>query len=174
MQTGILPRCRRQGQKSLPKHKEVRALPWSAEQMYDLVTDVARYPEFLPWVAAIRVRQNSDTEMLADMIVGFKAIKETFTSRVVKSRATEVHVDYVDGPLRYLRNDWSFKQDAATGGCQIEFAVDFEFKNRLFETLAGQYFDKALRKMTDAFVERAGALYGAEPGKSSPSATSAA
>jgi coenzyme Q-binding protein COQ10 len=127
--------------------------------MYDLVTDVARYPEFLPWVSAIRVRSNSETEMVADMIVGFKAIKETFTSRVQKTPYSTVHVDYLDGPLKYLRNDWGFHPDGQ-GGCKVDFAVDFEFKNRLFEALAGQFFEKALRKMTDAFEARATALYG--------------
>jgi coenzyme Q-binding protein COQ10 len=143
----------------LPKHEETRVLPHTPEQMYDLVTDVARYPEFLPWVSAIRVRSDSETEMVADMIVGFKAIKETFTSRVQKTAHSTVHVEYLDGPLKYLRNDWRFHPDGK-GGCKLDFAVDFEFKNRLFEAIAGQFFEKALRKMTDAFEARADALYG--------------
>jgi coenzyme Q-binding protein COQ10 len=141
--------------------------------MYDLVIDVARYHEFLPWVSAVRVRSDTQTEMMADLIVGFKAIRETFTSRVIKERPTLVQVDYVDGPLKYLTNTWAFHDDGK-GGCQIEFSVDFAFKNRIFEALAGQYFDKALRKMTDAFVTRAETLYGTVPGISSSSATSAA
>jgi coenzyme Q-binding protein COQ10 len=143
----------------LPKHNETRVLPYTPEQMYGLVTDVARYPEFLPWVSAIRVRSNSDTEMVADMIVGFKAIKETFTSQVEKVAHSKVHVNYLDGPLKYLRNDWGFRADG-NGGCAVDFAVDFEFKNRLFEAIAGQFFEKALRKMTDAFEARANTLYG--------------
>jgi coenzyme Q-binding protein COQ10 len=141
--------------------------------MYALVTDVARYPEFLPWVSTIRVRSDSETEMVADMIVGFKAIKEVFTSRVKKSRPNSVFVEYIEGPLKYLHNDWAFESDGK-GGCSVEFSVDFAFKNRLFESLAGQYFDKALRKMTDAFVARADVLYGNDPGINSSSATSAA
>jgi coenzyme Q-binding protein COQ10 len=157
----------------MPKHKETRALPWSPEQMYALVTDVARYSEFLPWVTAVRIRSDSETEMIADLIVGFKAIKETFTSRVTKAPPSSVDVEYIDGPLKYLRNSWGFREDGA-GGSLVDFAVDFEFRNRLFESLAGQYFNRAVSKMTDAFVERAAALYGAAPGSSNSSATSAA
>ncbi|WP_448658137.1 type II toxin-antitoxin system RatA family toxin [Sphingomonas sp. CJ99] len=144
----------------MPKHTETRALPYSPEQMFDLVADVGRYAEFLPWVSAIRVRSNSDTEMVADMIVGFKGLRETFTSRVKKERPAHVHVEYVDGPLKYLNNDWRFRPDGK-GGCLVDFCVDFQFKNRVFEMLAGQVFDRALRKMIGAFEERAAALYGA-------------
>ena len=142
----------------MPHHHERKALPYSAEQMYDLVTDVRRYAEFLPWVAAIRVRSDSDTEMLADMVVGFKALKETFSSRVLKTPKSKVVVDYLDGPMRHLHNQWLFEQTA--DGCIVDFTVDFTFQNRLFEALAGQYFNTALRKMTDAFIARAGELYG--------------
>src|SRR4051812_12551818 len=85
----------------MPRHSETRTLPYSPEQMFNLVADVESYPQFLPWISAIRVRQNSETEMLADMIVGFKGLRETFTSRVVKERPLSVHVDYVDGPLKH-------------------------------------------------------------------------
>lgn len=154
----------------MPRHEETRALPYSPEQMFDLVADVARYPEFLPWVSAIRVRANSETEMVADMIVGFKGLRETFTSRVVKERPAHVHVDYVDGPLKHLSNDWRFRPDRE-GGVLVDFEVDFAFKNRLFEMLAGQMFDAALRKMIGAFEARAAALYA--PGSSGISRSSA-
>jgi coenzyme Q-binding protein COQ10 len=158
----------------MPKHKETRRLPYSPEQMFDLVADVARYPEFLPWVSAIRVRSNSESEMIADMIVGFKGLRESFTSRVIKERARSVHVDYVDGPLRHLSNDWQFRPDGE-GGVLIDFEVDFSFKNRMFEMLAGQVFDRALRKMINAFEARADALYAPDvSGSSSSSAHSAA
>ncbi len=158
----------------MPKHKETRRLPYSPEQMFDLVADVPSYPEFLPWVTAIRLRSNSDTEMLADMIVGFKGLRETFTSRVVKQWADLVHVDYVDGPLKHLSNDWHFRSDGE-GGVIIDFEVDFAFKNRIFEMLAGQVFDRALRKMIGAFEARAEALYSpSSSGNSSSSAHSAA
>ncbi|MDE8653867.1 type II toxin-antitoxin system RatA family toxin [Novosphingobium album (ex Liu et al. 2023)] len=153
----------------MPGIHEIRKLPYSAEQMFDLVADVGRYQEFLPWVVATRVRSDSETEMVADMLVGFKALKEKFTSRVEKRRPEEIRVHYVDGPLRDLDNRWLF-HPAAGGGCEIEFDVDFAFRNPLFEKLAGQYFDRAFRKMVTAFEERAAALYGS----SSSSATSVA
>ncbi|AWW74797.1 ubiquinone-binding protein [Erythrobacter sp. KY5] len=139
--------------------RETRRLPYSAEQMFDLVADVARYREFLPWVIATRVRSNNETEMVADMVVGFKAIRETFTSRVSKNRPREIAVHYVDGPLSDLDNVWTFRAiDEST--CEIDFCVDFEFKNRVFQALAGQYFDRAFRKMVAAFEARAHELYG--------------
>jgi coenzyme Q-binding protein COQ10 len=142
----------------MPHHHERKALPFTAEQMYDLVTDVRRYSEFLPWVAAVRVRSNTEEEMLADLVVGFKALKETFSSRVLKTPKSKVVVDYLDGPMRHLHNQWLFEE--TPDGCIVDFTVDFSFHNRVFEALAGQYFSTALRKMTDAFVARAGELYG--------------
>ncbi|HEX7741465.1 MAG TPA: type II toxin-antitoxin system RatA family toxin [Sphingobium sp.] len=156
----------------MPKHHETRPLPYTPDQMFDLVSDVASYPEFLPWVSAIRVRSGSDTEMVADMIVGFKGIKESFTSRVHKHRPDFVRVDYLEGPLKHLHNQWRFRDDGK-GGVLVDFEVEFEFKNRLFEMLAGQVFDKALRKMIGAFETHAAELYG-ESGSSSSSAQSAA
>ncbi len=143
----------------MPGVRETRRLPYSAEQMFDLVADVGRYGEFLPWVIATRVRSNSEIEMVADMVVGFKAIRESFTSRVTKERAKSIAVHYVDGPLSDLDNVWTFRaidEDA----CEIDFCVDFTFKNRIFERLAGQYFDRAFRRMVEAFEQRAADLYG--------------
>ncbi len=157
----------------MPKHAETRILPYTPEQMFDMVADVGRYAEFLPWVSAMRVRKNSDTATVADMIVGFKGLRETFTSKVLKERPSEIAVDYIDGPLKYLRNEWRFRPDPA--GCEVDFSVDFAFKNRVFEMLAGQVFGVALRKMIGAFEERAHVLYGAgSTGSSSSSAQSAA
>ena len=133
--------------------------------MYELVADVARYPEFLPWVSAIRIRKDDDIEMLADMVVGFKSLRETFTSRVLKTPHRSIVVDYLDGPMKHLHNIWKF-ENLAGGGSTVDFTVDFSFRNRMFEALAGQFFDTALRKMTTAFIDRADALYGAE-GRSS-------
>lgn len=166
----------------MPKHSETRHLPYTPEQMFDLVADVGRYGEFLPWVSAIRVRSNSDTEMVADMIVGFKGLRESFTSKVQKERPDHIRVDYLDGPLKYLNNDWRFRPDGQ-GGTYVDFTVDFQFKNRVFEMLAGQVFDRALRKMIGAFEDRAAQLYGdsstgssgaASGGNSSSSAHNAA
>lgn len=161
----------------MPRHSETRRLPYTPEQMFDLVADVGRYGEFLPWVAAVRVRSNSPTEMVADLIVGFKALRERFTSRVHKERPRHIHVDYLEGPLKHLSNDWKFRPDGE-GGTLVDFCVDFAFKNRVFEALAGQMFDMALRRMINAFEERAAALYSAgdmgASGISSSSAHSAA
>jgi coenzyme Q-binding protein COQ10 len=157
----------------VPQHKETRVLGWSAVQMFDLVADVARYGEFLPWVSAVRVRSNSESEMVADLIVGFKGLRENFTSKVSKVQPKSISVDYIDGPLKYLKNQWDFADDGA-GGCSLSFEVDFAFKSKMFEMIAGQVFERALKKMTDAFVARAEALYGSVPGISKSSATSAA
>ncbi len=164
----------------MPRHSETRRLPYSPEQMFDLVADVGRYGEFLPWVSAVRVRSNSETEMVADLIVGFKGLRETFSSRVSKQRPGHIRVDYLEGPLKHLHNDWQFRPDGQ-GGCLVDFEVDFTFKSRVFEMLAGQVFDRALRMMINAFEQRAAALYGdssagtaGSPGSSSSSAHSAA
>lgn len=147
--------------------------------MFDLVADVGRYGEFLPWVAGVRIRSNNDHEMIADLIVGFKGLREHFTSRVHKHRPDHIKVDYLDGPLKHLSNEWHFRP-APGGGCEVDFTVDFTFRNSLFEKLAGQVFDKALRKMIGAFEERAAALYTEQPfspsfsGNSSSSASSVA
>jgi coenzyme Q-binding protein COQ10 len=143
----------------MPRHSETKYLPYTPEQLFDLVADVASYDEFLPWVVAVRVRSSSDAETVADLVVGFNAFKERFTSRVVKERPTRICVDYVEGPLKYLHNEWKFDR-AENGGTDLCFSVDFAFRSRLFETLAGSMFDRALRRMTSAFEQRAAALYG--------------
>ncbi len=143
----------------MPAIRETRQLPYSAEQMFDLVADVGNYPEFLPWVVATRVRNQTQQGLEADMLVGFKAIREKFTSRVELERPGAVRVHYVDGPLRDLDNRWTFVP-TPDGGCELTFSVDFAFKNMMFEALAGQYIDRAFRKMVAAFEERATQLYG--------------
>ena len=153
----------------MPRHSETRHLPYSPEQLFDMVADVERYDEFLPWVVAVRVRSSTQQETVADLVVGFNAFKERFTSRVAKERPDRIVVDYVEGPLKYLRNEWRF-EGAADNGTNLFFSVDFAFKSRLFETLAGSMFDRALRRMTAAFEQRAATLYGI----SSSSAQSAA
>lgn len=152
----------------MPGIHEVRALPYTSEQMFALVADVAKYPQFLPWIVATRVRADSEHEMTADMLIGFKSLREKFTSRVAKDRPRAITVHYVDGPLRDLDNRWHFR--AIDGGCEVDFCVDFTFRNAVFEALAGQYFDRAFHKMMAAFEARAHQLYG----NSNSSATSVA
>ena len=146
----------------MPGIRETRRMPWSCEQMFDLVADVGRYQEFLPWVVATRIKSDSESEMIADLLVGFKAIREKFTSRVQKHRPDHINVHYIDGPLRDLDNSWDFRP-TGDGGCEVDFCVDFTFRNPVFEALAGQYFDRAFRRMVEAFERRAAELYGASP-----------
>lgn len=143
----------------MPRHNETRFLPYTPEQLFDLVADVGSYAEFLPWVVATRVRSRTEHELTADMVVGFKMVRETFTSRVKLERPHHLHVDYLAGPLRHLNNDWKFER--APGGTNVHFCVDFEFRQRLFETLAGTFFHEAFRRMVAAFERRAAEIYGA-------------
>jgi coenzyme Q-binding protein COQ10 len=153
----------------MPRHSEIRHLPYTPEQMFDLVADVRHYDEFLPWVTAVRVRSSSDTEMVADLMVGFNAFKERFTSRIRKERPHHIIVEYVEGPLKYLKNEWRF-DPAPQGGTEVHFCVDFAFRSRLFESLAGAMFDRALRKMTGAFEARAATLYGSSSSRAQTAA----
>lgn len=161
----------------MPAHRETRDLPYSAAQMYNLVADVGRYQEFLPWVVGTRIKSNSETEMMADVLVGFKGLREQFSSRVIKIPNQAIDVDYLDGPLKQLHNEWRFRP-RDVGGCHIDFYVEFTFKNRVFQKLAGQVFAKALHKMTGAFVTRAEDIYGSDYsvplGNNNSSATSVA
>ncbi|WP_426164186.1 type II toxin-antitoxin system RatA family toxin [Sandarakinorhabdus sp. DWP1-3-1] len=150
----------------MPRHSETRRLPWSPEQMFDLVADIRRYPEFLPWVQAMRIRSDDGQTVVADMVVGFKMVRERFTSRVLLERPAKLHVDYIDGPLKYLKNDWHFR--AAPGGCDVDFSVDFEFRNKMFERLAGMFFGEAFKRMVGAFETRAAAIYGPSAAPAAP------
>ena len=144
----------------MPRHSETRALPYTAEQMFDLVADIGRYPEFLPWVQATRILGREGNVVTADLVVGFKMVREKFTSRVTLDRPQRIHIDYVSGPLRYLKNDWIFRP--VQGGCEIDFTVDFEFRSRIFERLAGMFFGEAFRRMVASFESRARVIYGAQ------------
>ena len=147
----------------MPAIQEIRRLPYSAGQMFDLVADVGRSGEFLPWVVATRVRSDSEEEMVADMLVGFRALREKFSSRVIKERPHRIVVHYLDGPMRDLDNAWHFRA-LDDGGCEIDFNVAFTFRNPVFERMAGEYFDRAFRKMVGAFEQRAELLYGVPTG----------
>ncbi len=142
----------------MPMHAERRFLPYTPEQMFDLVADVEHYPKFLPWCVATRVRNRNDNEMVADMVIGFKMFRESFTSRVHMERPHKVDVMYENGPFKYLKNYWKF--DTAEGGCELDFYVEFEFRSRLLEKAIGAVFNEAVRRMVNAFESRAQALYG--------------
>jgi len=139
-------------------HAEKRVLPYTPEQLFDLVAAVERYPEFLPWCTAARVRSREGGVMIADMAIGFRMIRERFTSRVVLDRPRAIDVTYADGPFKRLTNRWRFIP--MPEGCEIDFFVDFEFRNKLLEKMIGLLFEEACRRMVAAFETRARALYG--------------
>lgn len=141
----------------MPSHNETRTLPYTPEQMFNLVADVERYPAFLPWCIASRVREKQDDLLVADLIIGFKMIRERFTSRVTLNRPSAIDVDYVQGPLKHLENAWRF--EPAEGGCTIHFSVDFEFRSKVLQRLIGGLFHHAYMRMVGAFETRAHALY---------------
>lgn len=142
----------------MPKFSEKKILPYTPEQVFDLVADVAKYPEFLPWCMGARVYNKKQGQFDADVIIGFKMFREKFTSRVTINRAERVDVDYIKGPMRRLYNHWQFSE--IEEGCLVDFDVDFEFNSKLLNDLIGGLFGKACEKMVSAFEERATVLYG--------------
>ncbi len=145
----------------MPTHAETKSLPYSPEQMFDLVLDVERYPEFLPWCQECHIVARSDNMLMANLVIGYKAFREWFVSRVTYDRPHAVRVEYINGPLRYLSNTWDFTPNA-TGGCDVDFYVDFEFKNVIFQKVMGVFFNEIVRRMVKAFEDRAHELYGAK------------
>lgn len=143
----------------MPTHAENRVVPYSPQQMYGLVADVGAYPQFLPWCIGARVRSQTDTEIVADLTIGFGPFRESFTSRVALEEPHSVKVKYEHGPFRYLNNNWMFDPDPA--GCRVRFFVDFEFRSRLLQSAIGVVFNEAVRRMVNAFLKRAGQKYGA-------------
>jgi len=141
-------------------YREARIVPYPAETMYRVVADVERYPEFLPWVLGLRVKSRDGNIVIAEMMVGYKAFREKYTSRILLDPAAlTVDVTQASGPFRRLENHWRFTPvDGAS--CEVQFEIDFEFRNRLLGAVAGASFEKALIKMTSAFEARAAALSG--------------
>jgi coenzyme Q-binding protein COQ10 len=149
----------------MPTHTEKRKMPYTADQMYDLVADIASYPEFLPWVAGARIRSNSETPegtvVEADLVVSFKLFREKFGSRVtLKPEYRHIDVEYLDGPFKYLNNHWKFVPEP--DGCTIDFFVDFEFRSRTLQAVIGLVFNEAMQRIVRAFEDRARVLYGSD------------
>jgi coenzyme Q-binding protein COQ10 len=148
----------------MPTHGENRAMPYSAIQMYDLVADVVAYPEFIPWIAAARIRSVTPhpdgTQLMdADLIVSFKVFREKFGSRVLLNEAARrIEIDYLEGPFKFLRSKWEFFD--VDGGCEVRFFVEFEFRNAVLQKLIGVVFDEAMERIVRAFEKRALELYG--------------
>jgi coenzyme Q-binding protein COQ10 len=141
-------------------HAEQRLLGYRPEQLYDLVADVERYPEFLPWCIGARIRERRDNLIIADLIIGFKMIRERFTSRVNLDRENlTINVVYADGPFKHMGNRWRF-EPTPDGGCRIDFHVEFEFRSAVLQKLIGVLFHEAVRRMVGAFETRARQLYG--------------
>jgi coenzyme Q-binding protein COQ10 len=155
----------------MPTHAEKRVLPYSDEQLFDMVADVRRYPEFLPWCVGARVVSRTEGELIADLTIGFKMFRETFRSQVTLERPHHVHVRYLTGPFRYLNNHWRFRPVA--NGTEVDFFVDFEFKSRLLQAVIGTVFNEAVRLMVRSFERRAASLYrrAAPPAAATPAPT---
>ncbi len=144
----------------MPKYAERRLLSFTAEQLFDLVADVERYPEFLPWCIAARIKRREGNVLSAELVIGFKFVRERYTSRIVLDRPRAIDVGYEEGPFRQLSNRWAFASDPQ--GCWVDFFVDFEFRSKLLDRLIGPLFEEAVRRMVAAFESRAVRLYGRE------------
>ena len=152
----------------MPTHAERRVIPYSAEQLFDMVADVGRYPQFLPWCTAARVISQTETELVAILTIGFGPFRESFTSRVALDRPRTVKVRYEKGPFRYLNNVWTFTPDPR--GCLVDFFVEFEFRSRLLQSAIGVVFNEAVRLMVGAFLKRARDIYGPTAAPAAPPA----
>jgi coenzyme Q-binding protein COQ10 len=147
----------------MPRHSETKRLPYTADQMYALVADVEAYPEFLPWTSAARIRSRKvvgASEVLeADLVISFKVFRERFGSRVVLwPEERKIDTEYLDGPFRHMRSAWAFRDAGA--GCEVDFMVDFEFKNAILQSIIGVVFNEAMLRVVRAFERRAAELYG--------------
>ena len=153
----------------MPSHHETRNVPYSADQLYALVADVASYPQFLPWNSAARIRSRRPVEgpdgtgevMEADLVISFKVFRERFGSRVTLwPGPRRIETEYLDGPFRHMQSTWIFRD--VEGGCEITFDVDFEFRNALLQGIIGIVFNDAMLRVVRAFERRAAALYGSQ------------
>jgi coenzyme Q-binding protein COQ10 len=142
----------------MPRHAEIKHLPYTPEQMFDLVQRVEDYPKFLPWCVASRIKKRTPDLVVAELAIGFKMFRERFTSRVDLKRPHEIVVHYEDGPLKHLTNTWFFIDDPQ--GCHVDFEVDFEFHSQILEKAIGAVFGEAVRRMVSAFEKRAETIYG--------------
>jgi coenzyme Q-binding protein COQ10 len=142
----------------MPTHAERQIIPYQPRQLFDLVADCAKYPEFLPWCVAARVRSRTETEMVADMTIGYGPFRESFTSRNTLACPDRIDVRYEKGPFKYLNNHWLFLPRA--NGTEVDFFVDFEFDSRILQAAIGLVFNEAVRRMVAAFHKRAIAVYG--------------
>lgn len=154
----------------MPTHAEKKILPYTSEQMFDLVLDIERYPEFLPWCLSCDIIKEDEHDKFANLVIGYKVFREWIKCRVTFHHHHSIRVEYINGPLKYLSNTWDFI-DAPDGGCVVDFYVDFEFKNPFFQKLMGVFFNEVVKRMVKAFEDRAVALYGPKPKSKTKSKT---
>lgn len=145
----------------MPTHAEKKNLPYSPDQMFDLVADIERYPEFLPWCMSCDIIEQKENVLFANLVIGYKVFREWIKCRVTLKQPSLIRVEYINGPLKYLSNTWKF-EPTADGGCIVDFFVDFEFKNPFFQKLMGVFFNEIVKRMVKAFEDRAIQLYGAK------------
>lgn len=150
-----------------------RHLPYSPEQLFKVAADVEHYPNFLPWVSAIRVVERHETVLVVDLVVGFMGFTERYRSRVDLDPPHGLAISYVDGPMKHLTSHWKFDADTSAG-CDVHFDVDFQFRSSVLNMLANQMLDRAVHKMVNAFEARARALYGSPIGEASGISSSSA
>lgn len=143
------------------RHSEKRHVPHTPLQMFQLVSDIEKYSEFLPWCVSTRIRSRDGDELLADMVIGYKMFRESFTSRVTLMEPKRIDVAYSQGPFKYLQNYWIFQPDSK-GACIIDFYVEFEFRSKLMEKMIGLVFSEAVKKMVYSFEKRASLIYTSE------------
>jgi coenzyme Q-binding protein COQ10 len=144
----------------MQRHSERRLLPFTQSQLYDLVADIEKYPLFLPWCAGARIRERHDNLVVADLMISFKVYRERFTSRVTLQHPDRIDTVFSEGPFKQLQNRWVFIPDPS-GGCIVDFFVEFEFKSKILDKLISVLFNEAVHRMVKAFETRAHALYGA-------------
>lgn len=142
----------------MPTHAERKVLPYTPDQLFRLVADIERYPEFLPWAVAARIRKRENNTIWADLMIGFRMFREKFTSKVTLHEPGRIDVEYAEGPFKHLHNHWKF--DPHPDGCLVDFYVDFEFRSKVLQTLIGALFGEAVHRMVAAFEGRAHQLYG--------------
>lgn len=145
----------------MPTHAEVRVLHHPPEQLFDLVADVEKYPEFLPWCVDASIRRREGDLIVADLVIGYRMFRERFTSTVALDRPHRIDVTYSDGPFRYLNNHWIFAPEGSDS-CVIDFFVDFEFRSRVLQAVVGRVFGEAVKVMVHAFERRADELFGGD------------
>lgn len=142
----------------MPTHAEKRILPFKAKQIFDLVADVEKYPDFLPWVISAKIISREDNKFIADLEIGYKIIRTSYRSEVILTPHQTIDINYVDGPFRYLNNHWHFKELGETL-MEVDFFIDFDFQSSYLQILLQSTFTEVVKRMIQAFEKRAAEIY---------------